>query len=124
MRVLIVDDKGNVAMEDGAQIVMILRDPAIIPAMAVYPRGANVGAWHSLHTEVMAQRERRKEGTLRHIRKPVAKVNIDKMPPGTSREVCRLYFREGLSVTEIGRQLLLKTETIDRIINKARLHGA
>jgi len=65
MRVLIVDDNGNMAKEDGAQIVMILKDPAVVPAMAVYPRGANVGAWHSLHTEVMAQRERRLEESER-----------------------------------------------------------
>ena len=61
---------------------------------------------------------------MRRIRKPIAKLDIDKMPPGTSREVCQLYFREGLSVTDISRRLLLKFDTIDRIINKARMHGA
>jgi len=60
----------------------------------------------------------------RYKSKPITRIDIDKLPPGTSREVCQLYFREGLSVTEISRRLLLKTETIDRIINKARLHGA
>jgi len=61
---------------------------------------------------------------LRRIRKPITRVNIDKMPPGTTKDVCTMYFREGLSVTEISRRLLIKIETVDRIISKARMHGA
>jgi len=58
MKVLIVDDDGNMHTEDSVHVVMILKDPAVIPAMAVYPRGANTGVWHSKHNEVLAERER------------------------------------------------------------------
>ena len=58
MRCLIIDDAGTITMEDSVHVVMILKDPAVIPAMAVYPRGANTGVWHSKHNEVLAERER------------------------------------------------------------------
>ncbi len=57
MKLLIIDDNGNLHTEVGVHVVMVMRDPHTIPALSVYPRGANVGAWHRTHSEVLAERE-------------------------------------------------------------------
>jgi len=57
MRILIVSDDGELIGGE-AEIVVLLRDPATLPAISVFPEGADIRAWNERHDQLLVERER------------------------------------------------------------------
>jgi len=56
MKVLIVDNDGNL-IKNEAEIIVLLSNPDTFPAIKTFPAKADLRAWHDRHDALMDRRE-------------------------------------------------------------------